>query len=86
MKPLTEEQYKNLTENFGDALTLAKHSMVANGTDALIPIYEEISGEKMNPNCSDCRLDMMIVLYIAVEKYEKKTKVIEVKVKRNKDE
>jgi len=72
MKQLTEEQYKLLTEQYADALTLAKHSMVANGVEPLIPIYEYITGQPMNKNCADCRLDMMICLYIAVDKYKPK--------------
>ena len=71
MRALTEMEYKNLIENYSDALTLAKQTMLANGIDDLIPLYEDLTMTKINPNCTDCRLDMMIILYLAVDTYEK---------------
>jgi len=71
MKALTKDQYYNLKNNYVDAITLAKQSMLANGVDDLIPMYEDITGQVMNRNCSDCRLDMMILLYVACNNYER---------------
>lgn len=70
MNPLNEEQYKLLTEKYSDALTLAKHGIQANGIDALIPMYEELTGEKMKTNCDSCKMDMMVLFYISIKAYE----------------
>jgi len=70
MNPLNEEQYNLLTEKYSDALTLAKQGMLANGVDALIPMFEELTGEKMKLNCPDCKKDMMILFYISIKAYE----------------
>ena len=70
MNPLNEEQYKLLTEKYSDAMTLAKQGMLANGIDALIPMYEELTGQKMKLNCPDCKMDMMILFYISIKAYE----------------
>lgn len=51
-------------------MELAKHEIVANGIDPLIPIYEAITETKLEENCSDCRKDMMITLAIAKKNYE----------------
>lgn len=84
MKQLTQEQYNLLKDNYSDALILAKQSMLANGVDDLIPMYEDLTGQVMNRNCSDCRLDMMILLYVAVNNFERLQPTEEPIVKTNK--
>lgn len=70
MNPLNEAQYNLLNEKYSDAITLAKNGMLANGIDALIPLYEELTGQKMKTNCSDCKMDMMILFVISMKAYE----------------
>ncbi len=70
MNPLNDEQYKLLNEKYSDAITLAKNGMLANGIDTLIPLYEELTGQKMNTNCKDCKMDMMILFIISMKAYE----------------
>lgn len=82
MKQLTEEQYLFIKDNYADALILAKQFMLANGIDELIPLYEDLTGEPFNYNCTDCRLDMMITLYVAVSAYELTTPVEEPIIKK----
>jgi hypothetical protein len=59
-----------IRDRYSDALELAKHGIAANGIDALIPMYEELTGEKMKTNCDSCRMDMMILFYISMKAYE----------------
>ena len=82
MKQLTEQQYQFIKDNYADALILAKQSMLANGIDELIPLYEDLTGEPFNHNCTDCRLDMMIILYVAVSAYELTSPVEEPIIKK----
>lgn len=82
MKQLTENQYQFIKDNYADALILAKQSMLANGIDELIPLYEDLTGEPFNHNCTDCRLDMMIILYVAVSAYELTSPVEEPIIKK----
>jgi hypothetical protein len=70
MSPLNEEQYNLLNEKYSVAIELAKQGMLANGIDALIPMYEELTGQKMRTNCSDCKMDMMILFVISMKAYE----------------
>ena len=70
MNPLSEEQYNLLNEKYSDAITLAKQGMLANGIDALIPMFEELTGQKMKLNCPDCKKDMMILFIISMKAYE----------------
>jgi hypothetical protein len=84
MKPLTKDQYQFIKDNYADALILAKQSMLSNGIDELIPLYEELTGEPFNYNCTDCRLDMMILLCISVSAYEL-TSLVEQPIIKKKD-
>lgn len=70
MNPLSEAQYNLLKDKYSDALELAKHGIQANGIDALIPMYEELTGEKMKTNCDSCKMDMMVLFYISMRAYE----------------
>jgi hypothetical protein len=83
MKPLTEQQYQFIKDNYADALILAKQGMLANGIDELIPLYEDLTSEPFNYNCNDCKLDMMIILCISVSAYELTAIVEEPNKKKN---
>lgn len=82
MKQLTKDQYQFIKDNYADALVLAKQSMLANGIDELIPLYEDLTEEPFNHNCTDCRLDMMIILCIAVSAYKLTSAVEEPIIKK----
>jgi hypothetical protein len=71
MRTLTESEYINLKTNFADQLELIKHNIVGRGVQVLIPLYEDLIGSKMNKNCDDCILDMMIILSLNYSNYEK---------------
>lgn len=70
MKAINKHQYELLTTKFADAIYVANHNVLANGIDELIPMYEELTGLPMTANCSDCKMDMMIILALAVKNYK----------------
>jgi hypothetical protein len=69
MRKLTENEYNDLKTNWSEQLELVKHKIVGRGVQKLIPLYESLTGTKLNINCDSCKFDMMVVISIAYKNY-----------------